>query len=217
MVTLTGLAVVGAGLVFVFAGAVLSVYSVALLGAILGGSGGYLVAPVVGVEGLLATGVAIAVGVIGGAIITYILLSVAIAAASLLVGSYIGYSVVAPILVTGPWYVEWIVAIGIGVGIALLSMVFTKTTLIGLTSLFGAALASQSVTVASLQQAQARLSIDPLLIDGTTPLFVALTVLGILSQLGLFRLGYVTRLAAAVPGLIVFRDQNVGDHSESRS
>lgn len=217
MVDLIAVGVVVAGVVLLFGGAALSVYGVALLGALVGGGGGYLVAPtlggLVGVEGLAATAVAVAIGGIAGIAIAYTVLSMAVAAISLVVGVFLGLVVFAPILVDGAWYVEWAAAIGVGLVAAVLAMFLTKTTLIFISAATGAALASLSVTPADVAAAAEATSIDPLLFDATAPLFLGLLVLGVLSQFGLFKLGYVTKLAALLPGASVLRDK--GDEEGS--
>ncbi len=211
MVEVTAIGLVVVGLVLLFAGAALSVYGVGLLGATLGGSGGYLIAPTLsglfGIGELVTTILIVGIGVIVGALITYALLSVALAGTGLIAGTYIGGLVAAPVLVGGPWYIEWGVAIAIGVGTAIAALILTKTTLVITTAAVGAALASRSLTLTALQTARTELTVEPLLFDIAALPFVALFVLGVLSQLGLFKFGYVTRIATALPGARVFRDK----------
>lgn len=217
MVDATMIVLLAAGAVLLFFGAALSVYGVALLGAIVGGGGGYLLAPTVadalGVADPVSTAVAVGVGLLVGAVLAYSLMSVAIAATSFVVGAYLGILVLAGLLVDGPAYMEWIVAIGIGFGAALLGLILTKTTLIITTAAGGAALLSRSVTMGELRDAQEALSADPLVFEISLP-FVALFTLGILWQFGLFRFGYVARIAALLPGASVF--QNRGDEPETQ-
>jgi len=211
MVSLVAVALVVGGAVLLFSGAALSIYGVGLLGFGIGASGGYLVAPtiggLVGLEGLLALVAAAAIGGIVGLVVTYALLSMAIAAVSFVVGTFFGLVVVAP-LVGGTGLLAYPVAIAVGIGAGFLGMVLTKTMMILITSLVGAALTSRSITVADFQAAQAGFSIDPLLFEFADPLFVGLLVLGILSQFGLFKLGYVAKLVALLPGASVFTDRN---------
>lgn len=211
--TMIGLLVAGA--VLLFAGAALSTYGVALLGAIVGGGGGYLFAPTVagaiGVSGPVSTAAAVGLGLILGALLAYSLLSVAIAATSFVVGAYLGLLVLAGMLVDGPTYMEWLVAVGIGFGAAVLGLIFTKTMLIITTAAGGAALLSRSVTMTELQEAQTTLSADPLLFELSIP-FLGLFVLGVLWQFGLFRFGYVARIATLLPGARVLR--NRGDKTD---
>lgn len=210
MVDVIAAALVLAGLVLLFAGAALSVYGVALLGALLGGGGGYLVAPTiaaaVGAEGILAIAIAVVVGAIAGVVIAYSVLSFAIGAVSFVVGIYVG-TIVAPLLFDGAWYVEWGVALGIGIAAAVLAAFMTKTALMLVTSVFGAALASRSLTAEGIRTAQETGSVAPLTFDLTAPLFLGLFVLGVLAQLGLFKFGYVAKLTALLPGASVLRDR----------
>ncbi len=210
MVEVLPVALVVGGAVLLFSGAALSVYGVGLLGAIVGGSGGYLVAPAVGgllgYEGLAAVVVGVGVGVVAGVAVTYALLSFAIAAVSFAVGTFLGLVAVAPVLVDGPGLLVYPVALGIGVGAAVLGMFATKTAMVLVTAGAGATLVSRSVTLADFGAARAQPALDPLLFDVTAPLFLGLFVLGVLSQFGLFRLGYVTTLVGLLPGASVFTD-----------
>lgn len=200
------------GLILLFAGAALSVYGVAALGALLGGAGGYLFAPtagaVIGLDGLLAVLAVTGIGIVAGVVAAYLLLSVAVAAVSFLVGTYVGFVTVSPLLADGPGQLVAPIALGIGVAAAFLGTTLTRTVMIFVTSFVGAALASGSVTVADVEAAQSTLAIDPLLFELDSALFVVLLALGVLSQFGLFRFGYVARLVALLPGASVFRDRD---------
>ncbi len=211
MVELTAIGVVLGGAVLLFSGAALSVYGVALLGAAIGGSGGYLVAPAIGgllgFEGLVAVVAAVVIGAVAGVVATYALLSFAIAAVSFVVGTFLGLVAIAPVLVDGPQLLVYPAALAIGIAAAFLGLVMTKTTMILVTSVAGATLVSRSITVADLQAAQTGLALDPLLFDLAAPLFLGLLTLGVLSQFGLFKLGYVTKLVTLLPGASVFRDR----------
>jgi hypothetical protein len=215
MVEVVAIALVAGGAVLLFTGAALSVYGVALLGAVIGGSGGYLVAPTIGgllgFEGLVAVLAAIGVGVLVGVAVTYALLSFAIAAVSFVVGTFLGLVAIAPVLVDGPGFLVYPVAVGIGIGAAILGMFATKTAMVLVTAGAGATLVSRSITLADLEAAQAELALEPLLFDVTTPLFLGLFVLGLLSQFGLFKLGYVTKLVGMLPGASAFTDSRDAD------
>ena len=202
MVTLAATALVLGGAVLLFSGAALSVYGVALLGAVVGGSGGYLVGPTLG--GLLGFEGVVA---LAGVVATYALLSLAIAAVSFVVGTFLGLVAIAPVLVDGPGFLVYPVALLIGLGAAFLGMIMTKSTMILVTAAAGATLVSRSVTVADFTAAGAELALEPLLFDVTSPLFLGLFALGVLSQFGLFKLGYVTKLVGLLPGASVFRDR----------
>lgn len=209
MVELLDIAFVLGGAVLLFFGAVLSVYGVALLGAALGAGGGYLFAPTiggfVGLEGVLATAAAIPIGAIAGIVLTYLLLSFAVAAVSFLVGVYFGTVVIAPALGQAG-----IVGIGVGIGVGLLAAavgsIMTKTMMILITSVMGAALVSRKLTLEALRAAQTDLAVEPLVFE-PDPLFVGLFALGVLSQLGLFKLGWVAKLVATLPGARRLRDR----------
>jgi len=210
MVELLAIALVVGGAILLFSGAALSVYGVGLLGAVIGGSGGFLIAPTIGgllgFEGLVAVVAGIGVGVLAGVAVTYALLSFAIAAVSFVVGTFLGLVAIAPVLVDGPGFLVYPVALGIGIGAAVLGMFATKTAMVLVTAGAGATLVSRSVTLADLTAAQSQLAVDPLLFDVTAPLFLGLFGLGVLSQFGLFRLGYVTALVGLLPGASVFTD-----------
>ncbi len=193
------------GLVFLLVGATLSSYAVGGLGVLVGGTGGYLVgpslAPTLGVEPILATAGVALVGAIVGAILTYAVLNLAVAAIAFVIGTYVGWSALAGMLVDGPAILEIPVAIGIGIGLAVLAMVLTKTVLVILTAFVGAALASLTVTYADVVAAAEQAHPGPILFDVTAPLFLGLLAFGILVQFGLIRLGWAGRLLHTVPGI----------------
>lgn len=218
MVELLDIAFVLGGAILLFFGAVLSVYGVGLLGAIVGAGGGYLVAPTiggfVGAEGLIATLIAIPIGAVGGILLTYLLLSFAVAAISFLVGSYFGMVAVAPALGNTGLAAAGI-AVGVGLAAAVLGSLMTKTMMVFITSAMGAALVSRQLTISALRTAQSDLTIDPLIFEATSPIFLVLFVLGVLSQFGLFKLGWVTGLVARLPGARQLR--NRGDDEPASS
>jgi len=202
-----------AGLVLVLFGAALSVYATALLGVLIGAAGGYVLAPqllgVVGAGGVVGLAVAVVAGGALGAVLASVALSVATAIPSFVVGAYLGLYAVTPLLTAGG-LVRYPVAVLTGVAGAALGLTLTRVALTFVTAFVGAALASGSVTLADFTAARDGLTPDPILFDplATTPavgvevpLFGALFVLGVLSQIGLFELGWVTRLAAVVPGI----------------
>jgi len=211
MVDIISIALVLGGGVLLFAGAALSVYGVAVLGAVLGGGGGYLFAPAlggaIGLDGLLAVVAATAIGVVAGVVAASLLLSLAVAAVSFLVGTYVGFVVVAPLFADGLGGLVVLIALGVGVGAAFLGTILTKTVTIFVTSFVGAALLSRSVTSADFAAAQSAFALDPLLFEPGSLLFLALFALGVLSQFGLFEFGYVTRLVARLPGASALRDR----------
>ena len=216
---LADVALVTAGLVLVFFGAALSIYAVALVGFLLGAGGAYVVAPstlgAVGSGGLVGLAVAIVVGGLLGAALAYVALSVATAVPAFVVGAYLGLYVVTPLFSDGG-LVKYLVAILCGLAGAALGFTLTKFALMSVTSFIGAVLASGSLSAAAFRAAREGTTIEPLLFDplATTgvggvavPLFGVLFCLGILSQLGLFRLGWVLEPAGLLPGV----DRSGGD------
>ena len=210
---LADIALTTAGLVLVFLGAALSIYAVALVGFLLGAGGAYVVAPsvlgAVGSGGLVGLAVAIVVGGLLGSALAYVALSVATAVPSFFVGSYLGLSVVTPLFTDGG-LIKYPVAILCGIAGAALGFTLTKFALIFVTSFIGAALASGSLPASAFRAAREGTTMEPLLFDplATTgvggvavPMFGVLFGLGILSQLGLFRLGWVASLATVLPGV----------------
>ena len=210
---LADVALVLAGLVLVFLGAALSMYAVALVGFLLGAGGAYVVAPTllgaVGSGGLVGLAIAVVVGGLVGAALAYVALSVATAVPSFVVGAYLGLYVVTP-LFTGGGLVKYLVAFLGGIVGAALGFALTKFALMFVTSFIGAALASRSLPAAAFRAARDGATFEPLFFDplATTdvgvvavPLFGVLFVLGVLSQLGLFRVGWVLKPAALVPGV----------------
>jgi len=206
MVTLAAAGLVVAGAILLLAGAAISIYGVALLGLVLGGGAGYLVAPQVGLEAATATAGAVVVGAVIGLLVTYLLLSAAVGTMALIVGSYVGMAAVSAALDPGPGLVL-VGGLAVGMAAALLGTIFKRTTMVFITAFLGAALASRSITPATLETARDDFTLDPLLFDLANPLFVALVVLGLLSQFGLFKLGYVGTLVSKLPGASVLRDR----------
>ncbi len=211
MVDVIAIGLIVGGAVLLFSGAALSVYGAGLLGAILGGGGGYLVAPtiagVAGIEGAAGVAIAVLVGALIGVGITYVLLSMAIAAMGFVVGTYLGVVVVEPLVGGESIFITILVGLGTGVAMAFLGMFLTRTTMVIITSFIGAALASRSITLdAATEAADNFPTLEGVVFDVTGPIFIALFVLGILSQIGLFKLGYVTKIVGVLPGATVLRD-----------
>lgn len=214
MVDLVGIALLLVGAVLLFAGAALSVYGVAVLGVVVGGGAGFLVAPTVGnaigLEGVLAVVVATALGIVAGLVAAYLLLSMAIAAVSFAAGTYAGLVVVTPLLGEGAAIFGYSAALVVGVVAAALGSVLTRTVMVLVTSFVGATLASGSLTIADVTAAGEQFALDPLVFDVASPIFLGLLALGVLAQFGLFRFGYVTRLVSLLPGASVLRDRDGG-------
>jgi hypothetical protein len=210
---LVDIGLIVAGLVLVFFGAALSVYATALLGFLIGAGGGYVLAPqllgAIGASGLVGLVAAVAVGGVLGAVLAYVALSFATAVPSFVVGAYIGLYVITPVFTEGG-LVRYLVMIVAGVVGAFVGFTLTKFALMFITAFIGAAFASGAIALGNLTAVRDQFALDPILFDplGTTPvagvgvpLFGALFVLGVLSQIGLFKLGWVTRLAVIVPGV----------------
>lgn len=211
MVDIAAIALVLGGAVLLFSGAALSVYGTGLLGAVLGGGAGYLVAPTiasaVGVEGVAGFGVAVLAGAAVGIGVTYVLLSMAIATMAFVVGIYLGVVAVNPIVGSGSLPVTVLVGLGTGVALAFLGMFLTRTTMVIISSFIGAGLASRSITLDGITTAADNFpNLDSIVFDAGSPLFLGLFVLGMLSQFGLFRLGWVTKIVAVLPGATLLED-----------
>jgi hypothetical protein len=217
MVELIGIAVILVGLVLLFAGAALSVYGVAVLGVMVGGGVGYLFAPtigdVLGLGELLAVVVATAIGIVAGLVAAYLLLSMAVAALSFVVGVYAGL-VLLSAFVGGDSVMIYPGALVVGIVAAALGSFLTKSVLVIVTSFVGATLVSGSLTVSAVTQASEQLTLEPLLFDVADPILLGLFALGILTQFGLFKFGYVTKLVGMLPGASVLT--NRGETAEER-
>jgi len=206
-----------AGLLLAFVGAAVSVYAVSLTGFLIGAGAGYVLAPsLVGflsAEGLIVTAGAVLVGGAVGAFLSYAGLSFAVLGIGAAVGAFIGRFAVGPLYVEGTIFLAGATLAGIAMG-ALFGFVLTKTTLVFSTTFIGAAFGTRSLTVADFAAAREAFSVDPLLFDPLSPLFLAVFLLGALSQLGLFKFGYVTKLVGVLPGA---RRWTASNDSESGS
>ncbi|WP_128903900.1 phosphate ABC transporter permease [Halorubrum amylolyticum] len=209
MITPLSAGLVVAGLLLAFVGAAVSVYAVTITGVLVGAGAGYLAAPnlagVLGADGLVLVGGAAALGAAVGGVLAYAGLSFAVVAIGGIVGGFAGRFAVGPMYAADAAGMEGTLLLvgatlaGVAVG-ALLGFVMSRTTLVVSTALIGAAFASRSITPATLDAAAAQTTVQPLLFDVTAPAFLAVFVLGALSQLGLFRFGYVTKLVGLLPG-----------------
>ncbi|MES3517711.1 MAG: hypothetical protein PPP58_08620 [Natronomonas sp.] len=201
------------GLVLLFFGATISVYAVSILGFLVGAGSAYLVAPsilgVAGASGPLGVVAAVVAGGVVGVVLTRVALSVATAVPAFVVGAYLGLFVVTPLFTEGG-LIRFLIAFLSGAAGAAVALTLTTYALGFVSAFVGAALASGELRLADFDAARETLSPDPILFDplaGTTllgveiPLFAILFVLGILSQVGLFRLGWMTRLLSLLPGI----------------
>lgn len=209
MLSILDAGLVAAGLLLAFVGAAVSVYAVTLTGLLVGGGAGYLVAPnLVGplaVDGLVLTGLAVAIGGLVGGFLAYAGLSVAVVVIGGLVGGFAGRFAVGPIYTADAAGIEGTLLLvgatlaGVALG-ALFGFALSRTTLVVSTAFIGSAFASRSITPSTLDAAAAQTAVEPLLFDVTAPVFLAVFVLGALSQIGLFKFGYVTTLVGLLPG-----------------
>lgn len=215
MVNLVDIAILIAGALVLFGGAAFSIYGVALLGVLVGGAGGYLLAPtvgpMVGLEGLVATAAVTLGGCVVGVILSYVLLSLAIAALSFVAGTFAGLVVLGALMPDLSPFLLYPAALLIGGIAAALGTFLSKTVLVVVSSFIGATLLSGSITLANLEAASTQISIEPILFDVWSPVFLGLFVLGLLVQFGIFKLGYVTKIAAILPGASVLRDRGEDD------
>lgn len=211
MVDVIGIGIILGGLVLLLAGAALSIYGVALLGAVVGGGLGYIAGPaladLVGVGDIVGIVIGLVVGGFLGILIAYAILKWAIAILGLIIGGYFGVVVLIPNFTDLGTYPRWAAGLAVGLVVAALAMVFAKTILIVITSLAGAAIASTSVTVDDLIEASEATSLDPLSFDLADPIFLVLLILGIVFQFGIFRFGFVRDIVAKLPGASVIRDR----------
>lgn len=215
MVDLMTVAVIGVGALFLFFGSTFSSYGVSALGLVVGGIVGFLLGPTaagaIGVSAALASGGTVIGGAIIGLLLSYFLLSLAVAAIAFVVGSYVGWTVVAGhVLENGSMILEVAVALGVGLVAGAIGMVLTKTMMVIITAFVGAALTSMSVTASNFSSAAENFTPEPLLFDVTSPLFLGLLVLGILTQFGLFKFGYVTKPLQVLPGIRPLRNRGSG-------
>ncbi|MES3161749.1 MAG: phosphate ABC transporter permease [Halorubrum sp.] len=209
MVTPLDAGVVVAGLLLAFVGAAVSVYAVTLTGLLIGAGAGYLTAPnlvgFVAVDPLIVSGGAVVAGGAVGGFLAYAGLSFAVLVIGGTVGAFVGRFAVGPLYAADAAGVEGTALLvgatlaGVAVG-ALFGFVLTRTTLVISTAFIGAALGSRSLTPDAFSTAAEELTLDPLLFDPVGLPFLAVFTLGVLSQFGLFKLGYVTKLVGVLPG-----------------
>ena len=209
MVTPLDAGLVVAGLLLAFVGAAVSVYAVTLTGFLIGAGAGYLAAPnlvgIVAVDGLVITGGAVVLGGAVGGFLAYAGLSFAVVGIGGVVGGFVGRFAVGPVYAADAAGIEGTLLLvgatlaGVAVG-ALFGFVMSRTTLVVSTAFIGGALASRSLTVEAFEAAAEGITVEPLLFDVTAPAFLAVFALGTLSQLGLFKFGYVTKLVGVLPG-----------------
>lgn len=204
MVDIVGIGVILGGLVLLLAGAVLSLYGVALLGALVGAGLGSMLGPIAAEAANIGDPVGLIGGIVVGGLIgivlAYAFIRWAIALFGLVIGGYYGAVVIAPAVADVTWYLEAMIGLAIGLAVAAVATIFTKTLLIILTAAAGSTLASANVTLDNLDQAASEVSLSPLTFDLADPIFLGLFAVGLLVQFGLLQLGAVKRFAAKLPG-----------------
>lgn len=223
MVTPVDAGLVVAGLLLAFVGAAVSVYAVTLSGLLIGAGVGYILSPsvagLVAVDGLALTGVAVTAGALVGGFLAYSGLKFAVLGIGAVVGAFAGRFAVGPLYAADAAGLEGTAILlgatlaGMAAG-ALLGFVLTRTTLVLSTAFIGAAFASRELTMSAFEAAGEAFSFDPLLFDPLAPAFIALFALGVLSQFGLFKFGYVTKLVGVLPGARRWTASN--DDNESK-
>ena len=209
MLTPLTVGLVLAGLLLAFVGAAVSVYAVTLTGFLIGAGAGYIAAPnlvgLIAVDGLLLSAVAVILGGAVGGFFAYTGLSFAVVGIGAVVGGFVGRYAIGPLYAAdaagfeGTALLVGATLAGVGIG-AVFGFVLSRTTLVVSTAFIGAALASGSLTAEAFEAAATETAMEPLLFDVTAPAFLAVFVLGVLSQLGLFKFGYVTKLIGILPG-----------------
>ena len=209
MLTPLTVGLVLAGLLLAFVGAAVSVYAVTLSGFLIGAGAGYIAAPnlvgLIAVDGLLLSAVAVILGGAVGGFLAYTGLSFAVVGIGAVVGGFVGRYAIGPLYAAdaagfeGTALLVGATLAGVGIG-AVFGFVLSRTTLVVSTAFIGAALASGSLTAEAFEAAATETAMEPLLFDVTAPAFLAVFVLGVLSQLGLFKFGYVTKLIGILPG-----------------
>ena len=209
MLTPLTVGLVLAGLLLAFVGAAVSVYAVTLSGFLIGAGAGYIAAPnlvgLIAVDGLLLSAVAVILGGAVGGFLAYTGLSFAVVGIGAVVGGFVGRYAIGPLYAAdaagfeGTALLVGATLAGVGIG-AVFGFVLSRTTLVVSTAFIGAALASGSLTAEAFEAAATETAMEPLLFDVTAPAFLAVFVLGVLSQFGLFKFGYVTKLIGILPG-----------------
>lgn len=186
------------GLVLAFAGAALFKYTVAAVGLLSGGAGGYLVASAVAPDPMTMAAAALVGGLVGVFLVFSLITTVATIPGFML-GSYVAAMVVGldgaslGVDTVGP------TLLGGVAGAAICGLLFKKVLPI-LTALLGAALATRAWTIDAFAEAASSLDPSPVLIEPGVP-FAAVFVAGTLCQIGLLKLGWAKKLGIPAKAL----------------
>jgi len=192
------IALVVGGLVLAFAGAALFKYTVAAVGVLAGGSGGYLLASTLALEPMLMAAAAL-VGALVGVFLLFSVITTVAMIPGFVLGSYVAATIVGlegsnvAIGTIGPTILGGIA------GAAICGLLFKKVLPI-LTALLGAALATQAWTIDAFTEAASSLDPSPVMIAPGVP-FAAVVVAGTLTQYGLLKLGWAKKLGTPVTAL----------------
>lgn len=180
-----------AGIVLAFAGAAIFKYTVTLVGFLSGAMAGYLVAGYVALDPLLMAGATVVAGVLG-VILAFSLITTVATLPGFMFGSYVAATVLG--LSTSNLGIESIglTLVGGVIGAAIAGLLFKKVLPI-LMAFVGAALATQAWTYEGFVTAADTLDPAPVLFE-PTPLFIGVVVVGALSQYGLVKLGWATKI-----------------------
>ena len=180
-----------AGLVLAFAGAALFKYTVTMIGFLSGAAGGYSIAGYLTLEPMFLAAATLVAG-LAGVFLAFSLITTVATIPGFLLGSYVAATAVG--LSGSTLGVE---SIGITIfggiaGAAVAGLLFKKVLPI-LMAFVGAALVTQAWTVEAFSEAMSSLDPSPVLFD-PTPAFLAIVVVGTLSQYGLVKLGWAKKL-----------------------
>jgi len=192
------IALVVGGLVLAFAGAALFKYTVAAVGVLAGGSGGYLLASTLALEPMLMAAAAL-VGALVGVFLLFSVITTVAMIPGFVLGSYVAATIVG--LEGGTVALGTVGSTLLGgiAGAAICGLLFKKVLPI-LTALLGAALATQAWTIDAFTRAASSLDPSPVMIEPGVP-FAAVFVAGTLTQIGLLKLGWAKKLGTPVTAL----------------
>jgi len=192
------IALVVGGLVLAFAGAALFKYTVAAVGVLAGGSGGYLLASTLALEPMLMAAAAL-VGALVGVFLLFSVITTVAMIPGFVLGSYVAASVVGLDGASLGLQTAGLTLLGGIAGAAICGLLFKRVLPI-LTALLGAALATQAWTIDAFTRAASSLDPSPVMIEPGVP-FAAVVVAGTLTQYGLLKLGWAKKLGVPVTAL----------------
>lgn len=192
------IALVVGGLVLAFAGAALFKYTVAAVGLLSGGAGGFLLASTLALDPVAMAGAAV-VGALVGVFLVFSLITTVATIPGFVLGSYVAATVVGLDGAGLGLQTAGLTLLGGIAGAAICGLLFKKVLPI-LTALLGAALATQAWTIDAFTRAASSLDPSPVMIEPGVP-FAAVFVAGTLCQIGLLKLGWAKKLGVPVTAL----------------